>query len=161
KAVRRSEARLARAQEIAHLGSYEIHLTGTGGDRWSAEMFRILGLDPATKELSQNEYLVRLVHPDDRARVRQAFDQAIGERARFDLEYRIVRPDGLIRHVHNVAEPVPEKEALTFVGFLQDITERRSLETEILGISEREQSRIGQDLHDGLCQHLAGIEFRL
>jgi signal transduction histidine kinase len=82
---------------------------------------------------------------------------------RLDLEYRIVRPDGSIRYVHGIAEPVlgPERKVLKLVGSLQDITERRRLEKEILEISEREQSRIGQDLHDGLCQHLAGIEFRL
>ena len=45
-----------------------------------------------------------------------------------------------------------------FAGFVRDITERKRLEKEILEISEREQRRIGQDLHDGLCQHLAGIE---
>ena len=45
-----------------------------------------------------------------------------------------------------------------FTGFIRDITGRKRLEKEILEISEREQRRIGQDLHDGLCQHLAGIE---
>jgi two-component system sensor kinase FixL len=45
-----------------------------------------------------------------------------------------------------------------FTGFIRDITERKRLEKEILEISDREQRRIGQDLHDGLCQHLAGIE---
>jgi PAS domain S-box-containing protein len=48
-----------------------------------------------------------------------------------------------------------------FRSTLTDITERKALEKEILAISEREQRRIGQDLHDGLCQHLAGVEFRL
>ena len=45
-----------------------------------------------------------------------------------------------------------------FTGFVRDITERKRLEREILEISDREQRRIGHDLHDGLCQHLAGIE---
>jgi signal transduction histidine kinase len=45
-----------------------------------------------------------------------------------------------------------------FTGFIRDITERKRLEKEILEISDREQRSIGQDLHDGLCQHLAGIE---
>jgi two-component system CheB/CheR fusion protein len=45
-----------------------------------------------------------------------------------------------------------------FTAFIRDITERKRLEKEILEISDREQRRIGQDLHDGLCQHLAGIE---
>lgn len=45
-----------------------------------------------------------------------------------------------------------------FTGFVRDITERKQLEKEIIEISNREQQRIGQDLHDGLCQELAGIE---
>jgi two-component system CheB/CheR fusion protein len=45
-----------------------------------------------------------------------------------------------------------------FTGFVRDISERKRLEKEVLEISEREQRRIGQDLHDGLCQQLAGIE---
>jgi signal transduction histidine kinase len=49
-------------------------------------------------------------------------------------------------------------ERRLFTGFIRDITERKRLEREILEISEREQRRIGHDLHDGLCQHLAGIE---
>jgi PAS domain S-box-containing protein len=162
-ALRRSEANLARAQEIAHVGGYEINMAGTGGDHWSEESFRILGLDPVTTELTPSEYILRCVHPDDQARVREAFDKSRNERIRFDLEYRIVRPDGSIRHVHSIVEPVPgaDEEAVRLAGTLQDITERKELEKEILEISEREQNRIGQDLHDGLCQHLAGIEFRL
>lgn len=46
-----------------------------------------------------------------------------------------------------------------FTGFIRDITERKRLEQEVSAVSEREQRRIGQDLHDGLCQQLAGIEF--
>ncbi len=49
-------------------------------------------------------------------------------------------------------------DSRNYTGFIRDITERKRLEKEILEISEREQRRIGQDLHDGLCQHLAGIE---
>jgi PAS domain S-box-containing protein len=46
------------------------------------------------------------------------------------------------------------------VGFVLDLTERKGLERELLRVSEREQQRIGQDLHDGLCQHLTGVRYR-
>jgi signal transduction histidine kinase len=46
-----------------------------------------------------------------------------------------------------------------FTGVVRDITERRRMEREILEAGAEEQRRIGQDLHDGLCQHLAGISF--
>jgi PAS domain S-box-containing protein len=162
-ALRKSEANLARAQQIAHVGSYEIDVAGTSSDHWSAETFRILGLDPATRDSAPGEYSLRGVLSEDQATVREAFNKARHERVPFDLEYRIARPDGSIRHVHTMVEPVLDAHGnvLKLVGTLQDITDRRQLEKEILQISEREQSRIGQDLHDGLCQHLAGIEFRL
>src|SRR5258708_18886590 len=55
-----------------------------------------------------------------------------------------------------LAQPIVQVEAEDQVQ--RDITERKRLEREILEISDRERQRIGQDLHDGLCQHLAGIE---
>lgn len=162
-ALRRSQSTLARAQEIAHLGSYELDLESPGNNHWSDEAFRIMGRDSTQAVVSTEVYIQRIVHAEDQARVRETLDKALSQRSRFDLEYRIVRPDGSVRHVHSVAEPMlgPDKEVLKLVGFLQDVTERKELENQIIEISEREQSRIGQDLHDGLCQHLAGIEFRL
>ena len=162
-ALRRNEARLARAQEIAHLGGYEIEAGPGGASHWSPELFRILGLDPASKARAPDVYIRSLVHPDDRDRVRAAVEEALREGTRYDVEYRIKRPDGSIRHVHSVAEPVLGQggRVTRLSGMLQDISDRKALESEILQISEREQTRIGQDLHDGLCQHLAGIEFRL
>ncbi|MEO8429088.1 MAG: PAS domain S-box protein [Verrucomicrobiota bacterium] len=162
-ALRQSEANLARAQAIAHLGSYEINVQGSGMVRWSAETFRILGLDPAKGELSTEEYLNCVVHPEDQTLVRESTDRAMKEGTRHDLEYRIVRPDSSIRHVHSIAEPVlgADNKVARLPGTFQDVTERKQLEKGILEISEREQSRIGQDLHDGLCPHLAGIEFRM
>jgi len=159
-ALRRSEANLARAQQVAHVGSYEFDVPGIGRLHWSAETFRIVGLDPAQEKLSLQEYRTRVVHPDDEARVRAALDRTINEGARYDIEYRIVRPNGTIRHVHSVAEPVlgPDQKVIQVIGALQDITERRALEWELLAIAEREQSRFGRDLHDGLGQRLTAME---
>lgn len=159
-ALRRSEAMLARTQRIAHVGGYEIDASGMGGHHWSDESLRILGLDPATKEWVPSEHLIHSIHPEDRARVRKAFDRSRSKRVRFDLEYRIVRPDGSIRHVLSIVEPVPDPDegGIRLAGTLQDITERKRLEQEILNISEREQRRFGRDLHDGLGQRLTGLE---
>ncbi len=127
--LRRNVARLNRAQEIAHLGSYEIALPGAGMSLWSMEAFRILGRDPAAKELTSSEYLRRIVHPEDRARVSTEFRRTVLKGARFEAEYRIVRPDGSVRQVHGVAEPVPgpDGKVVRMVASLQDITKRRSL----------------------------------
>ena len=68
------------------------------------------------------------------------------------------RKDGTIFPMDLSVSEVRLSDRRVFTGFIRDITERKRLEKENLEISEREQRRIGQDLHDGLCQHLAGIE---
>ncbi|HWC61145.1 MAG TPA: PAS domain S-box protein [Verrucomicrobiae bacterium] len=68
------------------------------------------------------------------------------------------RKDGTIFPMDLSVSEVKLAARRVFTGFIRDITERKQLEKEILEISDREQRRIGQDLHDGLCQHLAGIE---
>jgi PAS domain S-box-containing protein len=102
------------------------------------------------------------VHPDDRERVRQAAltKQAGGE---YDEEYRIVRPEGEVRWIRDRAYPVRDEggQVYRIVGIAEDITERKRLEAEILDVSHRERRRIGQDIHDGLCQHLAGTAFAM
>ena len=68
------------------------------------------------------------------------------------------KKDGTLFPIDLSVSEVKLSDRRLFTGFIRDITERKRLEKEILEISEREQRRIGQDLHDGLCQHLAGIE---
>jgi two-component system CheB/CheR fusion protein len=68
------------------------------------------------------------------------------------------RKDGTLFPIDLSVSEVKLSDRRIFTGFVRDVSERKRLEREILEISEREQRRIGQDLHDGLCQHLAGIE---
>jgi PAS domain S-box-containing protein len=99
------------------------------------------------------------VHPEDRERVAQAFvKQSTGEHSE---EYRIVRPDGTLRWIRDRAFPIRNNAGavIRIVGIAEDITDRRRLEYEILEISDREQARLGQDLHDSLCQKLVSAAF--
>ena len=68
------------------------------------------------------------------------------------------RKNGVVFPMDLSVSEVKLADRRIFTGFIRDITERKQLEKEILEISEREQRRIGHDLHDGICQHLAGIE---
>ena len=68
------------------------------------------------------------------------------------------KKDGTLFPIDLSVSEVKLSDRRIFTGFIRDITERKRLEKENLEISEREQRRIGQDLHDGLCQHLAGVE---
>ncbi len=102
---------------------------------------------------------IEAIHSEDRERVRAAADkQARGE---YDEEYRIIRPSGGVRWIRDRAFPIRDGSGKVYriAGIAEDITERRRLERQILEISDSEQGRIGQDLHDGLCQHLVSIAF--
>jgi PAS domain S-box-containing protein len=100
------------------------------------------------------------VHPEDRPRLRRFFAKFTSPQCH-EQSYRIVRPDCSARWVLDRGFAVRDNAGTFYrvVGIIRDVTERKELEKEILAISEREQRRIGQDLHDDLCQQLAGIEF--
>jgi PAS domain S-box-containing protein len=97
------------------------------------------------------------IHPEDRERVREA--ATTQHTGAYDEEYRIVAPDGSVRWIRDRAFPIRDENGVVYriAGIAEDITERKRLQHQILEISEREQRRIGQDLHDGLSQHLTGL----
>jgi len=68
-----SEAQLKEAQAVAHLGSYEVNVR-TGQTRWSDEVFRILGRDPASGSLSRQDFVEHVIHPDDREYATQRYN---------------------------------------------------------------------------------------
>jgi signal transduction histidine kinase len=100
------------------------------------------------------------LHPDDQALLRDLLSKPQAQNG-FEVEYRVLRPDGSVRWVLDRGFPVKDRAGVVcrFAGIARDITERKELEREVLGISERERQRIGQDLHDDLCQQLVGLEF--
>jgi PAS domain S-box-containing protein len=123
-----SEAQLKQAQAVAHLGSYEVDVL-TGHTRWSDEVFRILGLDPASGSLSRQDFVERIVHPEDRGYAVQRYDQVIQGRL-YDVEYRVIRPDGSVRFVQSMGEPIRNADGavIRLAGALLDITERKQTE---------------------------------
>ncbi|MDP9362675.1 MAG: PAS domain-containing protein, partial [Chloroflexota bacterium] len=127
-ALRRSEASLAEAQRLAHLGSWELDLA-TGEGRWSDESYRIFGIPPGEGPLTQQRYLT-LVHPDDRGRVAAEIDERTARGAALETEYRIVRPDGSVRFLHLQGEVVRNDAGrpVRLLGTNQDVTERREAE---------------------------------
>jgi PAS domain S-box-containing protein len=152
-----SEKRFRILAESAPIG---IFLTGCDGDcryvnpRWC----ELTGL---TAESAQGEGWARALHPDDRARVFEEWMAAVREAREFRGEYRYLRPDGEVRWVVGGAAPLREAGGLLagYVGSVVDVTGRRQLERELLEISDREQARLGQEIHDGLCQQLVSAGF--
>jgi PAS domain S-box-containing protein len=128
-ALRESEASLARAQQIAHLGNWERDLE-TGRLRWSDEVYRIFGLPP--DEPLTRERFYECVHPDDRAAVRKAVETATSLGTPYTINHRIVLPDGSERHVHEHAEVVRDASGtVRLVGTVQDVTEYKRLEEQL------------------------------
>ena len=137
-----SEAQLKQAQAVAHLGSYDVDAL-TGHTRWSDEVFRILGLDPASGSLSRQEFVERLVHPEDREYAMQGYDRVVHEGKLYDLEYRVIRPDGSVRFVQSMGEPIrtPDGGAVVrLVGALLDITERKQSEDSLARLNRTLQT---------------------
>lgn len=129
-ALRENERMLAEAQRIAHIGSWEWDLT-TGAAQRSAETHRIFGVEPgAFPEVT--EAFLAFVHPDDRARVQASERAALEKGTQHDLDYRITRPDGSVRLVHEEGEVVRDAQGtpVRMVGTVQDLTEHRIAEAE-------------------------------
>src|SRR5439155_20473331 len=135
-----SEAQLKQAQAIAHLGSYEIDVL-TGTSRWSDEIFRILGLNPQNGVLARQEFVERIVYPEDRRHAMQSFGQACSGNP-YNIQYRIMRPDGSIRFVQSMGEPIrnPDGTVVRFAGVLLDITERKQSEDSLARLNRTLQT---------------------
>ena len=127
----RSEAYLAQGQRLSHTGSWGWNASAEEVF-WSRETFRILGAD--RREVKPScEFLFEHVHPEDRAFVEQALDRANRERTEFEMAFRIVLPDGSIKHIQSLGHPVPTESGLAeFVGAIMDVTGQRLAE-EALG----------------------------
>jgi len=130
KALRESEARLAKTQRIAHLGHCEWDIINNIRDL-SEESCLMLGLPPDNR-LVPNEVFTNAIHPEDRKAVKKAVAKTICADKPYDIEYRIIRPDGQIRYVHNLSEVIRDQNGkpLRFIGTLQDITVRKQAEAE-------------------------------
>jgi PAS domain S-box-containing protein len=140
--LRRSEASLTEAQQISHTGSWRWKV-GTGEVSWSAEHFRIFAVDPATTQPSYATFMER-VHAEDRYAFEQALDRAVRERNRFQHEYRVVLPDGSVKHLQSVGLPEStESGDLEFIGTVMDLTERRRSD-EALRIAQAELARVAR-----------------
>jgi len=131
--LRKSEELLARSQQIAHIGSWNLDLR-TNHLTWTDEVYRIFGIRPQEFTATYEAFL-NAVHPDDRMAVNEAYTSSIREeRDEYVIEHRIVRRDtGEIRTVHErcVHERDGAGVIIRSIGMVQDITERKKAEQEV------------------------------
>src|SRR5882762_9007925 len=124
--LRRSQAYLAGAQRLSQTGSFGWRLS-TGEILWSEETFRIFQYDRTTTPTV--ELILQRVHPEDAALVRQTIERASHDGKDFEHEYRLVMPDGAIKHVNVVARALnDESDGIEFVGAVMDVSDRKRAE---------------------------------
>ena len=140
-ALRRSDRRLRDAQRAAHVGSWESDLRGNSF--WSDEMYRIFEWNLGKSPPALNEFMP-LVHPEDTALITRAMHGAMERGEPFDIDYRIVTPEGREKYVNAVGEPRKAQDGTTrYVGTVTDITSRKLSELH------------ARNLHARLTQHMA------
>ena len=170
--LRRSEAYLLAAQRLTHTGCWARQI-GKEGSYGSEEYFRIVGLDPETAGPTW-DLGTRLLHPDDREYAERTIETALLEKRGYEMDLRIVRPDGSIRYVHSFGQPVFDQagEVVEFMGVLVDVTERKRAERTLRRVRERaiharftamldERNRLARELHDTLLQGFTGVALKL
>jgi PAS domain S-box-containing protein len=130
-ALRRSEAYLSEGQRISQTGSWAWN-PASGAIFWSAEHFRIFGLEPRGEAPSHKEMLER-VHPDDRHAFAAKFQAAVKTKTDYVMDCRIVRPDGSLRYVQSRARPLFDASGALaeYVGTIIDTTERKEAEAKL------------------------------
>lgn len=130
-ALHRSEENLANAQRIAHIGSWERDLVNNRLF-WSDEVYRILGVSKDDFSATLESFF-NFIHPEDRLLIQAAADAAMSGNAPYNIEHRIVRPDGEERVVCAIGEVTFDESGkpVRLIGTVQDITERKAAETEM------------------------------
>lgn len=169
KDLRNSEASLAEAQHMAHLGGWRLD-PASGRMTWSTETYRILGVEYFADTPLYEDFL-RRVHEDDRQRIRDGLDDVARSGTEFDAEHRIRQHDGSVRWVHTVARLRDDDHSPLVRGIVMDITERKQTvealkrSQELLRdltayqdrLKEDERKRIAREIHDELGQTLLAL----
>jgi PAS domain S-box-containing protein len=137
-ALEKARFLLDEAQRIAHVGSFE-YIAATGTTVWSEEESRIYGLAPGEPSPLYSAMLAKFIHPDDASLLDETFRKAIQTGGVYELEHRIVRPDGSVKTVQDRAQPYFDKQGKLerYIGATLDITERKKAEEKLKESEER------------------------
>jgi C4-dicarboxylate-specific signal transduction histidine kinase len=126
--VASKEAYLAEAQRLSHTGSFG--WSAASGFVWSDETFRIFELDRAAAPTV--EAIIQRTHPEDRERVQEFIERASRGGGDWDVEHRLLLPDGAVKSLHVVVHAVRDKAGvLSFVGAVMDVTAAKRAEEAI------------------------------
>jgi PAS domain S-box-containing protein len=146
--LRANEARLRQALRVGRMGYLDWDLK-SDAITWSRETYVLFGVDPATFSPTIDSTL-QLVHPDDRERVRAGLKAALNDDLPYDLEHRMVQPDGRVVYVHSQAELMRDLQGhpTRLFGTVVDISARKQTQ-EALAASEAQYRRLYESIRDG------------
>jgi PAS domain S-box-containing protein len=127
--LRQSEAYLTEAQRLSHTGSWAFDVASNRYVYTSEESDRIFGVDPRGEKPTR-EVIFERIHPEDRSSWKRNLEKSLREKADTTDQYRVVLPDGTVRHIHTIRHPVVNSagEVVKLVGTSIDITERKLAE---------------------------------
>jgi len=137
-ALKKLEYILSEGQKIAHMGTFE-YVVDTHTTYWSAEEFSIYGLDPEGPSPAYEVMLAKCIHPHDMDLLNQTFGAALQNHSVYELEHRILKPDGSIRWVYDRAHPYFDLNGrlAKYVGATLDITETKRLTADLISAKEK------------------------
>ena len=129
--LKHNENMLKKAQSIAHIGSWEWDIE-SNKLIWSDEIYRIFGLDAVQFGASYDRF-VSSIHPDDREAVVTAVNETVVYDKAYNIEHRIVRPNGEVRFVHERGDVYRNKDGQpqSMIGTILDITEQKLADIEL------------------------------
>ena len=132
-ALRISEDRLHRAQNFANIGTWDWNI-GTDELHWSERIGPLFGYPKGVKETSFERFQAA-IHPDDLARVMQAVKDCVEHGQEYNIEHRIIWPDGSVHWAHESGDVIRNSrgDAIRMLGVVRDITQRKTTE---LGLQE-------------------------
>ena len=136
--LRRSEAYLAEAQRLSHTGSWAFNVKTRRIIHASEEHYLMFGFDPG-EDMPVWEDWMRRIHPDDRERAIQTLRQKLQQRTDYELDLRLVHPDGTIKYIHVLGHPVLNRsgDLVEFVGTSIDMTDRKRAEEARLDVQSK------------------------
>ena len=137
KELRRNGSLLQQSQKIGHIGSFEMDLF-TNSVIWSEQLYELFGYKKNNKPIDYEKVLA-LIHPDDRERAMKVSGEAAKHGKSYELEHRVIHPDGKILNLLIKADVIRNKknEMIKIVGIVQDITERKKAEKALQESEER------------------------
>ena len=128
--LRRNETYLAEAQRLTRTGSWALNVASREFVYLSDQYYQIYGLDP-DKGMPSLQAIRQRLHPEDRAHADAIREKALSEGKSYEVDYRIVLPDGIVKFIHSVGRPVinaSSNSPVEYVGTVMDVTKRKQAE---------------------------------